>query len=101
MSGKTLSSHNGFRCDEEARCDIQGVAKKPLDSEMIDCHACKHYYVTWDKEFPHGCRAMGFMSRQLPSLTVRSSTPKTDCLSFKRKERRAHRHEEEKCVLER
>jgi len=38
---------------------------------MIDCHNCKHYYVTWDKNFPNGCKAMGFKSKQLPSVDVR------------------------------
>jgi hypothetical protein len=40
----------------------------------IDCHKCKHYYVTWDKRFPHGCRAMKFKGKALPSVTVFSSS---------------------------
>ncbi|OQY15930.1 MAG: hypothetical protein B6I32_04810 [Desulfobacterium sp. 4572_20] len=54
--------------------------------QSIDCHKCEYYYVTWDKDFPHGCRGMGFKSRQLPCLTVRRSTPEMDCLLFKKKE---------------
>lgn len=30
------------------------------------CTRCAHYFVTFDARFPHGCRAMGFKSRQLP-----------------------------------
>ncbi|MDY6880781.1 MAG: uracil-DNA glycosylase [Thermodesulfobacteriota bacterium] len=52
---------------------------------MKDCYKCEHYYVTWDKNFPHGCRAMMFKSRRLPGMVVRSSTPGTDCLSYKKK----------------
>jgi hypothetical protein len=52
---------------------------------MEDCHKCQYYYVTWDKDFPHGCRAMGFKSRQLPGLVVRSSTLGKDCLLFEKK----------------
>ena len=52
---------------------------------MIDCHKCKHYYVTWDKRFPHGCKAMGFKSIQLPSKTVFVSSNR-ECLLFKKRE---------------
>lgn len=55
---------------------------------MIDCHKCEHYYVTWNKEFPHGCRVLGFISRQLPNIVVRSSTPEMYCLSFRKKTQR-------------
>ncbi len=55
---------------------------------IIDCHKCEHYYVTWDKDFPHGCRAMGFKSKQMPSREVRKSTPGMDCLLFKEKKQR-------------
>jgi hypothetical protein len=50
---------------------------------MIDCHKCKHYYVTWDKNFPHGCKAMGFKSKQLPSIDVRA-TSHEECLLVKK-----------------
>jgi len=52
---------------------------------MIDCHKCEYYYVTWDKDFPHGCKGMGFKSRQLPIFTVHESSPGMDCLLFKKK----------------
>ncbi|MDI6789541.1 MAG: uracil-DNA glycosylase [Thermodesulfobacteriota bacterium] len=51
---------------------------------MIDCHKCKHYYVTWDKNFPHGCRAMDFKSREFPSTVVQTSSGMS-CLLFKPK----------------
>ena len=47
----------------------------------IDCYKCKHYYVTWDKRFPHGCRAMKFKGKALPSVTVFSSS-NMPCLKF-------------------
>ncbi len=47
---------------------------------IIDCHRCRHYYVTWERQFPHGCRAMHFKSRSMPSSLVKSvSGP---CLLF-------------------
>ncbi len=42
-----------------------------MNSERIDCHKCRFYFVTWNKRFPHGCKAMGFKSRFIPSLDVR------------------------------
>jgi len=51
---------------------------------MIDCHKCAHYYITWEKEFPHGCKAMGFKSIQLPSILVRVNSNR-ECLLFKKK----------------
>jgi len=51
---------------------------------MIDCHKCKHYYVTWDKNFPHGCRAMNFKSQEFPSQVVQTSSG-TSCLLFEPK----------------
>ncbi len=52
---------------------------------MIDCHQCKHYYVTWEPANPHGCRAMGFKSLEQPNMAVRASTGGRDCLMFVRK----------------
>ena len=50
----------------------------------IDCHKCKYYYVTWDERFPHGCRAMKFKGKALPSTTVLSSS-NMPCLLFAKK----------------
>ena len=52
---------------------------------MIDCHKCKYYYVTWDKNFPHGCKAMRFKSKQLPSIQVRVSS-QLHCLFVSKKD---------------
>lgn len=40
----------------------------------IDCHRCRHYYVTWDQRFSHGCKAMNFKSRELPSIVVQRNS---------------------------
>ncbi len=34
------------------------------------CKGCKHFYITWDKKFPYGCKALGFKSKKYPSLEV-------------------------------
>ena len=51
---------------------------------MIDCHKCKYYYVTWDKNFPHGCRALEFKSKGLPAAAV-LATSRQECLMYKKK----------------
>ncbi|ACL02686.1 hypothetical protein [Desulfatibacillum aliphaticivorans] len=48
------------------------------------CFKCKHHYLTWEKAFPYGCRAMGFKSRQSPWLKVKRETGR-ECLLFEPK----------------
>jgi hypothetical protein len=50
------------------------------------CHNCRHYYTTWDKAFPFGCRAMGFKSRTAPALLTRELSGE-ECLSFVAKDK--------------
>ncbi|MBU3725393.1 MAG: uracil-DNA glycosylase [Burkholderiaceae bacterium] len=38
------------------------------------CTRCRHYYVTWDQSFPHGCTLYGVKSKQPPSHTVKDAT---------------------------
>ena len=41
-----------------------------MDGKLPNCHRCKYYYVTWEKLFPHGCEALNFKSRTIPSQDV-------------------------------
>ncbi|MBF0284028.1 MAG: uracil-DNA glycosylase [Magnetococcales bacterium] len=50
----------------------------------MDCRRCQHYYVTWEAQHPHGCRAMGFKSRLLPALEVRRASGE-NCRAFQAK----------------
>jgi len=43
-------------------------------NRRIICQRCVHYYVTWEKHKPHGCRAYGFKSQITPSIVVRQSS---------------------------
>jgi len=47
----------------------------------IDCKKCIHFYITWDKQFPRGCKAMGFKAKEFPSVTV-YKTSGFECLRF-------------------
>jgi hypothetical protein len=58
------------------------VVKKHEDK--IACQACVHFYITWDKDFPSGCKAMGFKSRQAPSEVVAQSSG-MPCQRFEKK----------------
>jgi hypothetical protein len=53
----------------------------------VNCYQCEHFYITWEKAFPYGCRGMGFKSRQMPSLAVFQSSGES-CLLFKPKKQR-------------
>jgi len=53
----------------------------------VDCFACRHFYVTWDPDFPRGCRVMGFKSREIPSQVVRRASG-MECLRFEPAPRR-------------
>ncbi len=50
-----------------------------------NCLKCVFFYITWDEKHPNGCKAMGFKTKQLPSMTVFQSSGKP-CELFKKKE---------------
>ncbi|PHS58138.1 MAG: uracil-DNA glycosylase [Sulfurimonas sp.] len=52
--------------------------------KKINCRRCENYFVTWEAKQPHGCRAYGFKSPQLPSIVVYQSSG-FDCSKFKEK----------------
>ena len=58
--------------------------------QVINCPSCAHYFITHEASFPYGCRAMGFKSKQLPSLAVVAATAEP-CQSFQAKATRARR----------
>lgn len=41
-----------------------------MSSAAPTCHGCRHYFVTWDKIAPHGCRAFEFKSPEVPCVVV-------------------------------
>ena len=61
----------------------------------IDCHKCKNYYVTWEKNFPHGCKAMGFKSKQFPAISVFVSSNQ-NCLLYREKKIRKNANQTKK-----
>lgn len=51
--------------------EVEGKGK--VDGK-VNCFDCVHFYITWDKSFPRGCRALSFKGREMPSVTVLSSS---------------------------
>ncbi|MBN2628610.1 MAG: hypothetical protein JXA95_18245 [Spirochaetales bacterium] len=52
-----------------------------MDRKIFDCLKCSHYYVTWDRNFPHGCRLFDFKTGGSPSREVLKATGQS-CPSF-------------------
>ena len=59
-----------------------GTMKQP----KVNCYQCKFFYVTWNKTFPYGCRAMGFKSNKIPCNDVLQASG-TECLEYQEKAR--------------
>ncbi|WP_456402030.1 uracil-DNA glycosylase [Persephonella sp.] len=57
-----------------------------MAGKSVNCYKCKHFFITWDRNFPYGCKAYNFKSRLLPSIEVKSASGK-ECLSFERKDK--------------
>ncbi|DAB27527.1 MAG TPA: uracil-DNA glycosylase [Sulfurimonas sp. UBA10385] len=52
--------------------------------KRINCRRCEYYFVTWEASKPHGCKAYGFKSAQIPSIVVFQSSG-SDCNMYKEK----------------
>tara|TARA_B100000989_G_scaffold282203_1_gene247056 strand:+ start:529 stop:753 length:225 start_codon:yes stop_codon:yes gene_type:complete len=60
-----------------------------------DCKICKHLYVTYKPNFPWGCRAFGFISKNYPySLVYKTSGMK--CALFLKNNKKKIINNEEK-----
>ena len=53
-------------------------------STAIDCRKCVHFFVTWEKNCPYGCKSYGFKGPQIPSIVVKSSSGES-CKFFKQR----------------
>lgn len=50
-----------------------------------NCFKCKHFYITYDKYTPNGCRIYGVKTAGAPSLVVKKANNGSDCLGFEPK----------------
>jgi len=53
--------------------------------DTIDCFTCKYFFITWKKNFPYGCKALGFKSKGMPSGEVFKASA-IKCLKYEIKE---------------
>ena len=53
-------------------------------NKRVVCQKCKHYYVTWEAQRPHGCKIYGFKSKVVPSVVVKQSSGE-QCQLFSQK----------------
>lgn len=58
--------------------------KETTLSKEIDCRKCVHFFVTWEKNCPYGCKSYGFKGPQIPSIVVKSSSGES-CKFFKQR----------------
>lgn len=58
--------------------------KEDNNSKNIDCRKCVHFFVTWEKNCPYGCKAYGFKGPQMPSIVVKSLSGES-CYFFKQR----------------
>ncbi|MCX5834251.1 MAG: uracil-DNA glycosylase [Deltaproteobacteria bacterium] len=63
------------------------MGKKSPDEKSINCHNCRHFFITYDPLFPYGCRVIGFKSRDLPSVVV-SRDSGAQCRSYSTKKKK-------------
>ena len=56
------------------------------------CIKCEHYYVTYDKHYPRGCRLFEIKSRMAPTFAVLKSTG-VHCPAFALKQRKSNQEE--------
>jgi len=60
----------------------------PNIMDNIDCFSCRHFFITWEKSFPYGCKALGFKSLRMPSAEVYNASG-MECLRYEKKGHRA------------
>lgn len=53
--------------------------------DRVNCFQCFHFFITWDKTFPHGCKVYGFKTKQLPSIAVQQASG-AGCAAFQPKQ---------------
>jgi hypothetical protein len=65
--------------------DREEGASDPVGSSNlageINCFSCLYFYITYDPQFPYGCRAARFKSRRMPSKEMSASSG-IDCQFF-------------------
>jgi len=64
-----------------------------MNRNKINCYECKYFFITWSNNFPKGCKAFGFKTNKLPSVSVFESSGEL-CRAFMQKRRKMKVEEE-------
>ncbi len=56
----------------------------------VDCFSCAHFHITYETDFPYGCRAAGFKSRLIPAKEMLLNSG-MECQFFEEKKKRRGR----------
>lgn len=58
----------------------------PPPRPKVNCLACRHFYITYQPTRPYGCRALAFISKEMPSRVVYASSG-IECQAFSKKDK--------------
>ena len=64
------------------------VTRRKTQRTEINCFNCCHFYITYERHFPYGCRAVGFKSRRMPAHEMFLNSGLV-CLLFEEKEKKS------------
>lgn len=67
--------------------EVQTVSDRKVQQVEINCFFCRHFYITYDRRFPYGCRAVGFKSRLMPYREMYANSG-IECQLFQHREER-------------
>ncbi len=57
-----------------------------MNKKRINCYTCRHFYITWDENYPKGCMAFGFKTKYFPHNVVISASG-MKCLGYQLKKK--------------
>ena len=40
------------------------------NKNLVKCHGCEYFFITYRPNRPYGCKAYGFISKNIPSMVV-------------------------------
>lgn len=63
-----------------------------MEAKRINCFQCRHFYITWDQNFPNGCKAFGFKTKQMPAIAVQQASG-APCAAFEPKPAKPDRNQ--------
>ena len=43
---------------------------KKKSKNFVKCHGCEYFFITYRPNRPYGCKAYGFISKNIPSMVV-------------------------------